>query len=197
MSEGIQNVIFTEYLGGSGVTTHWTDWAEFTLSLRIDLYWRKKIIYACVVFFFFLLKLALPAFPHNKHTTYILHNWLLLDRHTAQCKNTQTHNLSGSLTQLRVHIVELCIFVILAGFWTSPTAIGAVTWIATLCHRLQLANWRYWVFSRRAYCIYADAECRETLAHTQTRLSHSHYAYSHSQTLQKTPHTWQLYHLLT
>lgn len=38
----------------------------------------------------------MPAFPHNKHTVHFLHNWLLLDRHPAQCKNTlKTHNLSG------------------------------------------------------------------------------------------------------
>lgn len=93
----------------------------------------------------------------------------------------------------------LCVYMhqCLCVFSCFGTSTGALTWVATLCHHRTVANWIYSAFCTQACCGYTCTECRETLAHTQTPLSHSHYAHSHSQTVQKTPHTWQLCHLLT
>lgn len=98
VSEGIQNVIFNLMNTSVVRMLQHTELTEMSLPKAeesICIGGGGEIIYACIIFL--LLKLALPAFPHNKHTTFFAQLALLSpDRHPAQCRNTHNpHNLSG------------------------------------------------------------------------------------------------------
>lgn len=150
-------------------------------------------------FLFFFAQLAptvsLSGTPHNAEQP------TMLAIYQADCNRTRrlfVCVVSDSARRVCAHSrVSVCIFLMLRD-GTPLTAIGAATRADSLCHRgKKLQQTEDIIVHLEAscsltlytYCTHIQAGCRATRSHAQTPLSQSHYAHSHSQTVQKTPHT--------